>query len=115
MPAIKHMTLPEVNAELAFIALSGEVLTAALEWRARQARRSKPSGRWDNGGRFYPSAEERRPCCAGVRDPSRNWPRSLWRHVLGYRHVAECYGVDPAALRRAASLLDRRAALLGPA
>lgn len=74
---------------------------AAQEYLDRQDRRSHPAGRKDSGGRWYPSAEERRACCDGVRSPSRAWPWSLMVHCRTAAHVARLYGVEERELRRA--------------
>ncbi len=81
-------------------------MEAAVEFLARRARRRNPDGQFDSCWRWYPSDQERRPCCDGIRRPSRRWPYSLMLHCRTARHVAELFGVDPRALR--AALRDAR-------
>jgi len=54
---------------------------AAREYIARRDRAKHPSGRFDNGGRWYPSEDEARACCVTIRAPSRRWPHSLMLHL----------------------------------
>jgi hypothetical protein len=115
MTAIARMTLEEVEAELVCLALGGDALEAAHEWRRRQRKTSRPTGSWDRAGRYYPSAEESRACCVGIRTPSRNWPHSLWAHVHSIEHVAHLYRVERKDVMRALRMLDRRDALKSPA
>jgi len=75
---------------------------ALIEYLQRQDRVSHPQGEFDNGGRWYPSDEERQECCYSIRSPSRNWPYSLLLHCRTLRHVARLYGVDEEELRRLA-------------
>jgi len=75
---------------------------ALIEYLNRRDRVSHPQGRLDNGGRWYPSAEERRECCRTIREPSRKWPFSLLVHCRSLRHVAHLYGVDEKELRKLA-------------
>jgi len=63
------------------------------EYQARQSRQKHPDGTFDNGGRWYPSAEEEQVCCRRIRTPSRRWPYSLLTHCRTLRHIAKLYGV----------------------
>ncbi len=81
--------------------VSETAIRAAQEYLARQSRRRDPAGKFDRGGRWYPSAAEERPCCAAIRPPSRRWPLSLLRHCRSDRHVAALFGVSVAELRAA--------------
>lgn len=75
-------------------------LTEALaEYQTRQSRKSHPDGRFDNGGRWYPSDREKQECCKRMRSPSRRWPYSLLHHCRTLRHVAKLYGVPETKLR----------------
>jgi len=79
---------------------------AAREYIARRDRRKHPLGHFDGGGRWYPSEDETRSCCATIRAPSRRWPYSLMLHCRTIRHVAALYGVEASDVRRAAKRLD---------
>jgi len=46
----------------------------------------KASGKCDNGKRWYPSQSYK--CCT-TRAPSRNYPWSLFKHCLTYKHRFE--------------------------
>lgn len=79
---------------------------AATAYIQRQARLAHPSGSFDNARRWHPSDAERQACCRAIRSPSRHWPFSLMTHCRTLAHVAACYGVAPAAVRRALRTLD---------
>lgn len=105
------MTLAEIEAELVCLALAGDALEAAHELRRRRGRESRPDGSWDRAGRYFPSTEEHRACCVGIRTPSRAWPHSLWSHVHSIEHVANLYRVERKDVMRALRMLNRRDAL----
>lgn len=46
-----------------------------------------PEGTWDLAGRWYPHDEEKCECCSGLRSPSRDYPKSLWKHCLTKKHI----------------------------
>jgi hypothetical protein len=77
------------------------VLQAAYEYICRQERRTHPAGKFDRGGRWYPSETEEQHCCKVIRNPSRAWPYTLMTHCRSVAHIASLYGVDPKVLRRA--------------
>ena len=77
------------------------VLQAAYEYICRQERRTHPAGKFDRGGRWYPTDDEEQKCCASIRQPSRAWPYTLMTHCRSLPHIAALYGVDPKELRRA--------------
>lgn len=83
------------------------VFDAAEEYIARKTRKSHPDGDFDNGMRWYPSKDERCECCDYIREPSRTWPYSLLLHCRTIGHVAELFGVDEKAVRRAAREIER--------
>lgn len=58
-------------------------------YEARRDRIEHPDGRTDNGGRWYPSDEERCECCAYVRSPSRAYPWSYMLHCRTRVHVQQ--------------------------
>ena len=74
---------------------------AVEEYQKRQSREHHPGGKFDKGGRWYPSAEEKRACCDKVRSPSRAFPYSLMLHCRTAGHVAALFGVNTAELRAA--------------
>ncbi len=75
-------------------------LQEALDcYRARQLRQEHPEGSFDKQGRWYPSADETRPCCYAIRFPSRAYRYSLLTHCRSIEHVAALYDVDSKALR----------------
>lgn len=76
-----------------------KLLKAVEEYEKRQRRASHPAGKFDNGGRWYPSEAEHQKCCNGVRSPSRNWPYSYMTHCRTAEHIAHLYGVDLKDLR----------------
>lgn len=86
-----------------------DTINAAQAYRARRDRELNPQGGFDNAKRWYPSENERCPCCAHVRSPSRAWPFSLMVHCRTAEHVATLFDVDASDLRKAARLLDKAA------
>jgi len=77
------------------------VLLAAYEYIRRQKREVHPAGKFDRGGRWYPTDDEEQKCCASIRQPSRAWPYTLMSHCRSMAHVAALYGVDAREVRRA--------------
>lgn len=59
-----------------------------------KSRTYRPSGKTDNGGRWYPSTGEKRECCNLIREPSRAFPWSLYKHCNSVKHIAN----DPELL-----------------
>lgn len=57
-------------------------------YQKRQTRLVDPDGKFDNGGRWYPSESEKCECCGYVRSPSRAWPYSYLLHCRTRKHVA---------------------------
>ncbi len=47
---------------------------------------SRPDGKNDSGGRWWPSDEEECSCCQSIRKPSRSWPSSLYKHCNTKAH-----------------------------
>jgi hypothetical protein len=83
--------------------IQGRGREAGLEFVARELRLHHPDGRFDDGGRFYPSQKEWRDCCAGIRTPSRAFPFSLMTHCRTAKHIAKLYDVSEKDLRAAAA------------
>lgn len=75
--------------------------TAVQAYLNRQARTTHPAGKFDKGGRWYPSEDEYCDCCRSIRTPSRAWPYSLMVHCRTMEHIAHLYNVDLRELRRA--------------
>lgn len=78
----------------------GESLAAAVaEYRGRRDGTRRPHGHYRAGREaWYPVASERRECCKP--HLHRN-PLAIRRHLQGVEHVANLYGIDQEALRRA--------------
>jgi hypothetical protein len=77
-----------------------DALQSALEmYRARQDRSQHPQGAFDKQGRWYPDANETRPCCANIRSPSRAFPYSLMVHCRSLEHIARLRSVNASELR----------------
>lgn len=79
----------------------------------RSCRESHPDGEFDSAGRWYPSDDEWRSCCANIRTPSRAFPHSLNTHCRGILHIARLYEIEPSDLRRAGRYLQNLAELQG--
>lgn len=65
-------------------------------WIERKKGIKSPAGKNDKAGRWHPDADERQDCCAEIREPSRAWPSSLYRHCCTYKHcrkLAESMGI----------------------
>jgi len=58
-----------------------------------------PDGKFDSGGRWYPSPEEKQECCKFIRAPSIRFPYSILRHCRTIKHVARKYEVKEKDLR----------------
>lgn len=71
---------------------------ALFEYLDRKDRRKRPDGTFDNKKRWYPSSEERKECCDGIRGPSATYPFSYMAHCRRSLHVAHLYSVDPEEL-----------------
>jgi hypothetical protein len=56
-------------------------------YKARQLRLQHPDGRFDDGGRWYPSSREFCSCCKDIRRPSRAYPMSLNTHCRTRKHI----------------------------
>jgi hypothetical protein len=62
---------------------------------------SRPEGKNDRGGRWYPSETEECSCCKNIRKPSRAYPSSLWKHCTSkahYLNLCEKLGEEPVDL-----------------
>lgn len=79
--------------------VTGELRKIAIECIDRQNRKTHPSGKTDNGGRWYPSEDEHCKCCDNVRSPSRAFPWSYMTHCRSIRHISNLHNVDEKALR----------------
>jgi hypothetical protein len=45
-----------------------------------------PRGTSEKGNRWYPYDDERASCCSSIREPSRKWPWSLYKHCFTRVH-----------------------------
>jgi hypothetical protein len=86
----------------------GAAAEAGLEFVCRELRLHHPDGRFDEGGRFYPSEKEARDCCATIRAPSRAFPLSLMKHCRTIKHVAKLYGVTERAVKAEAEVVRQQ-------
>lgn len=73
---------------------------AVNEYQDRKDRITNPDGKFDNGGRWYPSDEEKCKCCQSIRNPSARWPYSLIKHCRTITHVANLYNVSDKEMRK---------------
>jgi hypothetical protein len=100
-------TTPSTDIEIeAAAALAAAVTAAAFEYIARRDRARHPAGRTDNASRWYPADDERCSCCDSIREPSRAYPWSLAHHCRTIPHIAELFGVDATAIRRAVKAIE---------
>lgn len=65
---------------------AADVIRVALHFVRLQIRHASPQGHWDSGGRWYPTTKHR--CCAGLREPSRQFPLGLLKHCCTAEHVS---------------------------
>ena len=57
-------------------------------YEARKNNEEYPLGHLDDGGaRWYPSFEEKQPCCDKIRGPSRNYPNNYLNHCKTKKHI----------------------------
>ena len=80
--------------------LASPIAKGAHEAKLRESRARHPDGKFDKGGRWYPSVEEEQACCVGIRAPSRSWQYSLMLHCRSINHVATLFGVSTLNLKR---------------
>ena len=78
---------------------TSQLVTVKSVYLDRRARMAHPAGKFDTGGRWFPSDGEYQPCCYAIRSPSRSFPYSLMVHCRSLRHVARLYNVDEQKLR----------------
>lgn len=62
---------------------------------------TRPRGRWDKAGRWWPDRDEERDCCRAIRRPTARWPYTLLRHCRTYRHISHVLGVPEEEVRAA--------------
>ena len=85
------------KAERELLALDEVHVTGAARALFNFEHETRPSGRSDNGGRWYPHADC--DCCRGIRSPSRTWPWSLYVHAHSLEHRAQEEGSNLDAAR----------------
>ena len=99
-----------MNSETQKIENYEQRLAAALyHWKSLQDRKTHPDGTFDNGGRWYPTDDEKQECCEHIRSPSRTHPYSYLLHCRSYGHVARKFGVEMSDLCREAMCCARSA------
>lgn len=81
---------------------------AAICYLRRKYLKEYPNGNYEVGALWYPSEQERRPCCNRVSQPSGVNRLSLKQHCLSLRHVASLYDVGELELRRLVHVLDAK-------
>jgi hypothetical protein len=98
------MTLEQ---EVQALNLSAALANAVIIAIKRRDGGDKPQGRTDNASRWYPSDDEHCDCCDHVREPSRSWPWSIYKHCFTAEHVANLYGQDVAAVKAGIRAVDK--------
>jgi hypothetical protein len=78
---------------------SGRLALALETFLARESRAQGPEGEWSEG-LWFPSPNERRPCCEGLQPTPAN-KQALESHCRSAAHVAALYEVPVLDLRRA--------------
>ena len=78
---------------------TGRLALALEAFLARESRAQGPEGEWREG-LWFPSPNERRPCCDGLQ-PSPGNKQALESHCRSAAHVAALYEVPVLDLRRA--------------
>jgi hypothetical protein len=83
-----------------------DILAAAQRWIRLRDRDEHPIGDFDRAGRFH--LDERFPCCAGIRSPSRRYPYSEMLHGRSLAHVLQEAGLQEREreVRAALRLID---------
>lgn len=74
-------------------------------FESRKNRDSHPQGKFDKGGRWYPSDAEIASCCDRVRSPSRAHPYSCLVHCRTRKHIQTWYA-EHATCARCGARLD---------
>lgn len=92
---------------------AGRLEQAARVALAREARTESPEGEWSDS-LWWPSAQERRPCCEGI-TPSPANRQALESHCRTQRHVAQLFDVPLEDLKRAVRRSRAGAAAARPA
>jgi hypothetical protein len=67
---------------------------------ARSQSHAYPDGEFDNACRWHPSSTEIQDCCLKIREPSRAYPYSIYKHCFSFEHIANMFGVDKVELRK---------------
>ena len=69
-------------------------------------------GRNDSGGRWYPEGAERVSCCDSIREPSRKYPFSYYKHCRSVKHIRNRILEHPIAVESAALAMTMETAPL---
>ena len=72
-------------------------LRATIDYNVK----GRPAGKGDPH-RWYPDEPEKASCCASVREPSRSYPLSLYRHCCSRKHVRQRILERPTELQHKA-------------
>lgn len=84
---------------------------AVITYLLRKLGRDRPDGRSEKGNRWYPSDSESCPCCSSIRQPSRSYPWSLYKHCFSLTHICNMYpGAVEAEVR---IMLKQKPTLMG--
>jgi hypothetical protein len=71
-----------------------------------------PTGKCDKGNRWYPGDEERASCCDSIREPSRSYPWSFYKHCWSRKHKRQLLLERPSELEREALAMTMETAPL---
>lgn len=111
------MTISDLRSFVLQIAIergyTQNAVNAALEYVARQRRKSHPQGSFDSAGRWYPSGRDEFVMAPG-RVPSRAYPLSFNKACRSADHVARLFEVDGLAVKRIARALKSLEDLAAP-
>ncbi|HEV7667139.1 MAG TPA: hypothetical protein VGS22_01330 [Thermoanaerobaculia bacterium] len=100
---VAHIHEPDTDPSDDFLgspsAPSGRLRLALEAFLARESRAQGPEGEWREG-LWFPSNNERRPCCEGLQPTLAN-KQALESHCRSAAHVAALFEVPVLDLRRA--------------
>jgi hypothetical protein len=88
----KSIRVPKVVRDLT--ALTQQQREAALNAWTSFKMEEKPSGKTDNGNRWFPDDAESCACCNQVRSPSRSWPWTLYKHCFTLEHKEHLFKAE---------------------
>lgn len=91
--------------------LSEDLAYILYQYNERKTHNEDPEGSYDNAGRWYPSDNERCPCCDAIREPSRSSRYTLLDHCASLGHCAMLHDEDPDYVRRVYQIAKKLNAL----